>query len=95
MANEKSTTKAKGDATEAKPKVQRKIRTLDERIAELEAKRQAKAEKEKAKKVDRYNLVVAKVEALQGQLGELERERNELSAELGLTEVTERVDAEG
>lgn len=94
MAKEKDT-KPKDDAAKAEPKAPRKIRTLDERIAELEAKRQAKADKEKTKKVDRYNVVVAKVEALQGQLGELERERNELSAELGLTEVTERVDAEG
>lgn len=95
MAQDKSNTKAKDNADEAKPKVQRKIRTLDERIAELEAKRQAKAEKEKAKKVDRYNVVAAKVEALQGQLGELTAEKAALSAELGMTEVTERVDSEG
>lgn len=95
MAQDKSTTKAKDEAKPAETKAPRKIRTLDERIAELEAKRQKKAERDKAKKVDRYNVVAGKVGDLQALLGELEAEKAALSAELGMTEPTERVDAEG
>jgi hypothetical protein len=79
----KATNSTTGTTSTTTPKAKRPARTLDERIAELQAKKDAQAAKSKGKAELEYNEVVGKYNRAVGQAMKFAGQLRDLAAKHG------------